>query len=83
MMRTYVGNELQEVFDLFDKDQLGAIDIDELCDFLPIGRSNITKETLLHFIGSGNIDTKQKLKFHELACMILRGIERDIICGNI
>ncbi|CAF0826135.1 unnamed protein product [Rotaria sp. Silwood1] len=83
MMGTYVGNELQEVFNILDKDQLGAIDIDELYGFLPIGRSNITKETLLHYIGSDNIDTKQKLNFDEFTCMILRGIGRDIICGNI
>jgi Ca2+-binding EF-hand superfamily protein len=83
MMGTYVDNELQEAFDLLDKDQSGTIDLDELADFLPIIRSDITKKTLLHYVRKVDSNTDEKLNFHEFTDMILRGIGRDIICGHI
>jgi Ca2+-binding EF-hand superfamily protein len=83
MMGTYVNNELQEAFDLLDKDQSGTIDLDELADFLPIIRSDITKKTLLHYVRKVDSNTDEKLNFDEFTDMILRGIGRDIICGHI
>jgi Ca2+-binding EF-hand superfamily protein len=83
MMGTYVGNELEEAFNLLDKDQSGTIDIDELADFLPVIHSDVTKKTLLHYVGKVDINSDQKLNFDEFTDMVLRGIGRDIVCGHI
>jgi Ca2+-binding EF-hand superfamily protein len=83
MMGTYVGNELEEAFNLLDKDQSGTIDIDELADFLPIIHSDVTKEALLDYVGKVDVNSDQKLSFDEFTDMILRGIGRDIVCGHV
>jgi Ca2+-binding EF-hand superfamily protein len=83
MMGTYANNELQEAFELLDRDQSGLIDIDELADFLPILHSDITREKLLNYVGKIDINTDQKLNFDEFTDMILRGIGRDIVCRHI
>jgi Ca2+-binding EF-hand superfamily protein len=82
MMGTYAPEEIREAFRLLDKNSSNTIDLDELSAFLPVIHPNMTKETLLNYIDKVSHDSDQQINFDQFRQMVLKGIARDIVCGD-
>ncbi len=82
MMGTYAPEEIREAFRLLDKNSSNTIDLDELSAFLPVIHPNMTKKTLLNYFDKVSHNGDQQINFDQFRQMVLKGVARDIVCGD-
>jgi Ca2+-binding EF-hand superfamily protein len=83
IMGHYDRSELEQAFDILDKDRSGYIHIDELGVFLPIINEYATSDALRNYIRKVDMNADGNLSYEEFQSLILKGIGRDIICNHI
>ena len=83
MMGTYAGEEIRQAFRLLDKNYSNTIDLDELSAFLPVLHPHMSKDTLLTYIHKvTQNENNDQMNFDQFNQFILKGIGRDIVCGD-